>query len=79
MSKRIKKIWITKKGDKIPIEEMDDSHILNGIKLFERTGQRELQVEWLKEERDKRLGIVDEPINDRFEILDLRKGDEDGM
>lgn len=74
-----KKIWVTKTGDKIPIEEMADSHILNAIKFFEGTGQREIQVEWLKEERNKRLGIVDEPINDRFEILDLERDNKNGM
>lgn len=69
-----KRIWTTKEGDKIPIKEMTTSHILNAIALFEPTGERKEQVEWLKEERAIRLGIVDEgPIDNRFEILDLSK------
>jgi len=74
------KKWIMKDGNQIPIADMSDSHLLNSIKLFEKTRLRKEQVKWLKEERNKRLGIIDEgPVKNRFNILDLRKVDENGL
>ena len=68
----VKRIWTTKEGEKIPIEEMATSHILNAIALFKDAKSIKEQVEWLKEEKNKRLGIIDEgPIKNRYDILDL--------
>jgi hypothetical protein len=66
-------IWVTRKGERILIKDMDTNHILNAIGMLSRTGRREKELEWLKKEKNKRLGIViDEgPIENRFEILDL--------
>ena len=64
--------WIQRDGTKILIKDMEDSHILNSIKLFENTGRRKEQVEWLIQEKNKRSGIVDEgPVKNRWSILDL--------
>ncbi len=76
--KRIKRMWTTRQGKSIPISEMSDRHILNSIKLFEKSEEREIAIGWLKEERDKRLKkIADEPIKNRWSILDLRKDEDD--
>jgi len=77
-----KRKWTMRDGTTILIKDMSDSHILNSIKLFEKFGTRKQEVEWLKQERNKRLGIVDkkdEPIENRWSILDLRKVDKDGL
>lgn len=64
-------------GKEILIKDMSDRHILNAIKMFEKLDSRKQQVEWLKEEKDKRLDkINDEPIKSRWHILDLRKDNE---
>ena len=66
--------WVQRNGTKILIKDMDDSHILNSIKLFEKTGKRKEQIEWLREERNKRLGIVEEePVKNRWSILNIRE------
>ena len=76
-----KKNWTTKDGTKIPIKEMTTMHIMHVIDLFEHTGTRKQQIKWLKEERAIRLGlnvkIPDEPVKNRWSILDLRKDDND--
>ena len=76
------RIWVTRSGESIPIKDMEDSHILNSIKFFENKGTRDLEIGWLKEERQKRAiargEIVSEetgPIESRFDILDIRKVD----
>jgi len=75
-----KKNWTTKDGTKIPIKEMTTMHIMRAIDFFEDTGTRKEQIEWLKEERAIRLGlnaeIPDEPVKNRWSILDLRKDDK---
>ena len=76
MAKKRKKrddIWITKDGRRIPIKEMTTMHIMRAIDFFEKAGGREKQVELLKIERAKRLGIIEEPVESRFDILDFRK------
>ena len=75
-----------KNGERILIKDMSDSHLLNSIKFFENIHhcknmeERKQQVKWLIEERNKRLGIIDEgPVKSRAEILDLRKDDANGL
>ena len=59
---------------------MTTMHIMRAIDFFEDTGTRKEQIEWLKEERAIRLGlnaeIPDEPVKNRWSILDLRKDDK---
>ena len=81
--KKNEKIWITKEGIIIPVKKMENSHIINAIQYFERLGKGDRKtVIWLKEEavirkldfkgKEKFCNIkVDEPILNRFEILDL--------
>lgn len=38
------KFWTTKEGLKIPINKMENSHLLNTIKMIERTAEREHQL-----------------------------------
>ena len=76
------RVWITRSGESIPIKDMEDSHILNSIKFFENKKTRDVEVGWLREEQQKRAiarGEIaageTEPIESRFNILDIRKVD----
>lgn len=69
-----KRIWITKYGEELVIKNMKTSHIINALRMCERAGMKCEEVEWLREEKEKRrVPVGKEPINDRFEILDIRK------
>ncbi len=79
MSKR-KKLWTKRDGTKIAIKDMTTMHIMNTIALFDGSIAhfkfKEKELKWLKEERNKRLGVIDEgnqPIKSRLTILDIRK------
>ena len=84
MSKKKKrKVWICRDGTRIPIKKMGSDHLLNAIRFFARLGKEDNEkIIWLKKEavireldfegKEKFCNIkVDEPIENRFEILDL--------
>ena len=84
MSKKRKKMWTMRDGAKIAIEEMTTIHIMNTIALFNEalahTKFKEKELKWLKEERNKRLGIIKQnegPVKNRWSILDIRKDEKD--
>jgi len=81
MAKKQKKTWKMRNGKTILIKDMTTFHIICAIKMFKYSEYKKKEVKWLIEERDIRLGvnvkIEDEPIKNRWSILDLRKDDED--
>ena len=74
-----KEIWITRKGEKIEMTKMEDSHLKNAINYFKgsKNGTRWKKLmkeakrrKWELDEDGKE--VVDEgPIKNRWEILDL--------
>lgn len=38
------KMWTTKEGEKIPVQKMDDQHLINSIKMMERNFHKRKSV-----------------------------------
>jgi len=69
------KVWITKKGKRLPIKDMGTSHIENCIDMLEKERKTDIAVynDLVKEleTRNKKKADKPEEIKDRSEILDL--------
>jgi hypothetical protein len=40
------KAWTTREGQKIPIDQLDDSHLLNCIKMIKRKHEETMNAGW---------------------------------
>jgi len=63
-------IWVTKKGDKIEVIKMLDSHLINTIKLLNRTSQDEKWLITLETEANKRK-LENIPVRSKKIFKDL--------
>jgi len=67
-------VWITRKGKRIPVEDMETSHIKNAIDMLEKQRKTDINIYgYLIKELEKRIEEENGPeeIEDRSEILDL--------
>ena len=64
-------IWITKRGKKFVLKDMDDSHIINCISMLERENKTHFYIyRVLKLERDYRAEKGFKPVS-RFDLMEF--------
>lgn len=62
-------VWTTKKGQKIPLSKMTNSHICNCINMLKDRGHRtEYEDKWLYILRNEYLKRLNNPIQSNFNL-----------
>jgi hypothetical protein len=70
MTRKVTKLWTMRDGRKVRVCDMDDGHLLNAMRMLDRTGQREFEDAW-----DAMEGVPDDvPVYDDLETEAMRRG-----